>query len=135
VEQLREGFTALRQQVWSRQSAVEAALSLVPRLAAGKPETASMFLELLREPFPGGLAEYGRRNALAGIGPDLPPEQQLEVAGMLDPYPGWTLAFLEFRRDAYRQANDPRAAAAERDLQDFLGHADLPLQGAAPTTP
>ena len=34
--------------------------------------------------------------------------------------PPWTRPFLEFRRDAYAAASDPRLAAAESDLQEYL---------------
>lgn len=127
VEHLREGFTALRQQVWARPQAVQAALSLVGPLVAARPERGPLFLEWLREPFPAGLAEESRLNALLAIAPHLPADQQVKVVGMSEPYPLWQREFLEFRRNAYRQRLDPRAEQAEQDLREFLRHADRRL--------
>ncbi len=135
VEHLVEGFAALRGQVWSREASAESALALAVRLAAGQPDHARALLEPLREPFPGGLAEPARRDALAAIGPHLPPELQLEVATRFDPYPAWNRTFLEFRRDALSRAGDPRADAAARDVEAFIRHADPALQETRPTRP
>ncbi len=130
VEHLVEGFAALRRQVWSRQTSVEDALALAARLAPGRPDAARDLYGQLRDPFPGGLAEPSRRSALAAMGPHLLPEHQVEVATLFDPYPVWTRAFLEFRRDALTRARSPRAAAAARDVETFLRHVDPPLNEA-----
>ncbi|MEI6653317.1 MAG: fused MFS/spermidine synthase [Verrucomicrobiota bacterium] len=124
---LREGFTALRTQVWSRPASVQAALSLVASLTVAKPEYADVFLASLREPFPAGLAEASRMNALVEILPYLPPASSVEVVAMFEPNPPWTRLFLELRLDAYRKTADARAKQADRDLQSFLHHADLRL--------
>jgi hypothetical protein len=127
VEHLREGFAALRQQVWARPQAVEAALALVGPLASGSAERAQVFLEGLREPFPAGLGEQSRLNALVAIGPHLPPQRQAEVAALFEPYPIWMRDFLEFRREAYGATLNPRAERAEADLREFRRHADTRL--------
>jgi hypothetical protein len=127
VEHLREGFAALRQQVWARPQAVAAALALVGPLARGSPERAQSFLDGLREPFPAGLGEEGRLKALLAIGPHLPANRQTGVAALFEPYPPWTRELLEFRRKAYGATLDPRAERAEEDLREFLRHADRRL--------
>ncbi|MCX5899472.1 MAG: fused MFS/spermidine synthase, partial [Proteobacteria bacterium] len=131
VRYLREGFTALRTQIWCRNPSVEKALSLVSSLTAAKPENAALFLGLLREPFPAGRMEENRKGALVAICHHLPADQAAEVLAMFEPAPRWTRRFLGFRRDVYRRAGDPRTGQAERDLQDFLSHADLRLDDPA----
>jgi hypothetical protein len=124
VNSLREAFTELRKQIWSRPQAVEKGLALAAQVANGSPERAQLFLELLREPFPGGLAETNRMRALAEIGANMAPRRQATVAAMFEPYPVWTRPFLQFRASAYRAASDVRAAKAAADLRDFDRHAD-----------
>ena len=50
-----------------------------------------------------------------------------EPIGALEPYVPWTAAFLVRRRDCYQANDDPRLAAATRDLNDFLVREPLPL--------
>jgi hypothetical protein len=133
ADHLREGFKALRGQIWARPQAVHAALSLVGPLMAAKPDQAQLFLDVLRDPFAGGLAEGGRLNALLAIAPHLPALRQAEVARLFEPYPPWTREFLELRLNAYRQAGDSRAEQAQRDLREYLRHADLRLDEPGPT--
>jgi len=127
VDHLREGFSALRTQVWAQPERLQAALGLASQLAVSKPERARQFLEWLREPFPGGMGEISRLNALVQIGLHLPAKQQAEVAAMFEPNPPWTRVFLEFRVNAYRRAGDLRAGRAEADFREFLRHTDRPL--------
>jgi spermidine synthase len=119
VSHLREGFAALRSQTWAGAETVESALTMAAELASGHPERAEQFFELLKEPFPGGLAEITRLRTLAAIGPSLPANLQARVAAMFEPYPVWTDRFLEFRANAYRDARDLRAAKAAADLREF----------------
>jgi spermidine synthase len=127
TSQLLEGFKALRSQVWVRLSSVQTALALVPPLAAANSDLAPQFMELLRKPFPGGLADPTRMNTLVEIIPLLPAAQQIEVLSLFEPNPPWQRQFLEFRLKTYQAASHARAPQAERDLQEFMRHADRRL--------
>jgi spermidine synthase len=124
---LLEGFKALRPQVWVRLSSVQSALSLVPPIAANNRDLVPQFMTVLQQPFPGGLAEPSRMSTLVEIIPLLSPEQQIEVLALFEPNPPWQRHFLEFRLKTYRAAGHALAAKAERDLQEFLRHADRRL--------
>lgn len=128
---LLDGFKALRPQVWVRLSSVQTALSLVPPLAANNRDLVPQFMAVLDKPFPGGLAEPSRLNTLIQIIPLLTPAQQIEVLSEFEPNPPWQRQFLEFRTKIYRAVAHPLALQAERDLQEFLRHADRPLNEAA----
>lgn len=128
---LLDGFKALRQQVWVRLPAVQTALSLVPPLVAANRDLAPSFMEVLRQPFPGGLADPARMNTLVEIIPLLSSEHQLEVLALFEPNPPWQREFLEFRLKTYRASSHPRTQQAERDLQEFLRHTDRRLDEAA----
>jgi len=128
---LLEGFKALRPQVWVRLSSVQAALSLVPPIAANNRDLVPQFMALLQQPFPGGLAEPSRMNTLVEIIPLLSSAQQIEVLSLFEPNPPWQRQFLEFRVKTYRAASHALTAKAERDLQEFLRHADRRLDEPA----
>ncbi|OYW28837.1 MAG: hypothetical protein B7Z47_05445, partial [Chthoniobacter sp. 12-60-6] len=128
---LLDGFKALRPQVWSRLSSVQGALSLVPPLAANNRDLVPQFMAALKQPFPGGLAEPSRLNTLIQIITLLSEAQQIEVLALFEPNPPWQRQFLEFRLKIYRAAKHVLAAQAERDLQEFLRHADRRLDDAA----
>lgn len=130
ASQLRDGFKALRPQVWVRLSSVQTALSLVPPLAANNRDLVPQFMAALQQPFPGGLAEPSRQNTLIQIITLLSPAQQIEVLSEFEPNPPWQRQFLEFRAKTYRSASHALAAQAERDLQEFLRHADRSLNDA-----
>jgi hypothetical protein len=120
---LLDGFKSTRQQVWVRLSSMQTALSLVPPLVAANRDLAPSFMELLRHPFPGGLADPARLNTLVEIIPLLTAEHQLEVLALFEPNPPWQREFLEFRLKTYRAASHPRTQQAERDVEEFLRHA------------
>lgn len=128
---LLEGFKALRPQVWVRLSSVQTALSLVPPLAANNRDLVPQFMDLLRQPFPGGLAEPSRMNTLVEILPLLSSPRQIEVLSLFEPNPPWQRQFLEFRLKTYRAAAHALVPQAERDLEDFLRYADRRLDEPA----
>lgn len=131
ASQLLDGFKDMRSQVWVRLSSVQTALSLVPPLAANNRDLVPQFMAALQHPFPGGLAEPSRMNTLVEIIPLLSSAQQLEVLALFEPNPPWQRQFLEFRLKTYRAAAPALAPQAERDLEEFLRHADRRL-GDAP---
>ncbi len=127
ASQLLDGFKDMRSQVWVRLSSVQTALSLVPPLAANSRDLVPQFMAALQQPFPGGLAEPSRLNTLIQIITLLSPAQQIEVLSEFEPNPPWQRQFLEFRLKTYRTASHALTLQAERDLQEFLRHADRRL--------
>ncbi len=132
ASQLLDGFKSLRPQVWVRLSSVQTALSLVPPLAANNRDLVPQFMAVLQQPFPGGLAEPTRLNTLIQIITLLTEVQQIEVMSLFEPNPPWQRQFLEFRLKTYRAASHALTQQAERDLQEFLRHADRRLDEPAP---
>jgi spermidine synthase len=130
ASRLLDGFKAMRSQVWVRLSSVQAALSLVPPLAANNRDLVPQFMAVIQEPFPGGLAEPSRMNTLTQIITLLSEAQQIEVLSCFEPNPPWQRQFLEFRLKTYRAAAHARTPKAEHDLQEFLRHADRRLDEA-----
>ncbi|WP_395740177.1 fused MFS/spermidine synthase [Prosthecobacter sp.] len=128
---LLDGFKALRPQVWVRLSSVQTALSLVPPLAANNRDLVPQFVAVLKQPFPGGLAEPSRLNTLIQIITLLSDAEKIEVLSLFEPNPPWQRQFLEFRAKTYRAAKHTRAEQAEHDVQEFLQHADRPLDEGA----
>jgi len=124
---LLDGFKDMQPQVWVRLSSVQTALSLVPPLAANNRDLVPQFMAALEQPFPGGLAEPSRLNTLIQIITLLSPAQQIEVLSEFEPNPPWQRQFLEFRLKIYRAASHALTPQAERDLQEFLRHADRRL--------
>lgn len=122
VKHLLSGFAALRQQVWMRVPTLQSALSLVPALTAAHPEFAPLFLDALKQPFPGGLGDVSRMSTLVEISPLLPENRQTELVSLFEPNPPWMREFLEFRVKAYQRAAHPLARMAEQDLHEFLIH-------------
>ncbi|MHB1082266.1 MAG: fused MFS/spermidine synthase [Prosthecobacter sp.] len=130
ASQLLDGFKDMRSQVWVQLSSVQTALSLVPPLAANNRDLVPQFMAALQQPFPGGLAEPSRLNTLIQIITLLSPAQQIEVLSEFEPNPPWQRQFLEFRVKTYRAASHALTPQAERDLQEFLRHADRRLDEA-----
>ncbi len=124
---LLDGFKAMPSQVWVRPSSVQTALSLVPPLAANNRDLVPQFMTALQQPFPGGLAEPSRMNTLIQIITLLTEAQKIEVMSRFEPNPPWQRQFLEFRLKTYRSARHALVPQAERDLQEFLLHADRRL--------
>jgi hypothetical protein len=55
---------------------------------------------------------------------------QVKAADAWRAFPPWTRGFLEFRRDAYAAAHDPRLAQAECELREFIADEDPDWESA-----
>jgi hypothetical protein len=89
-------------------------------------------MELLRQPFPGGLADPARLNTLVEIIPLLSSEHQLEVLALFEPNPAVAAPVPGVSsQNLSRISTHPRTQQAEHDLQEFLRHSDRRLDDPA----
>jgi spermidine synthase len=113
---------------WALVRYKQQALSLATAIASSDPTTAPAIYDLLGKPFVVHALENSRKVT------------QLEVAasfafkarcrgpiGDLEPHVPWTARFLSMRRDCYTLNDDPRAAAAARDLAEFIAREPAPI--------
>jgi hypothetical protein len=134
AEALGQALVAARTDPWATRRLMEGALDLASVLARQKATTAPGLLRAVEQPFAVGLADEKRaltRVELAERSGD--PAACLGALGALEPYPPHGAALLRFRLECYRRAGDARAAAAQRDLEEVLGRAPMPLdEGLSP---
>jgi hypothetical protein len=106
----------------------ERAIQLAAILASRDSSLAPSMYEALGHPFAvHGIedtrlvtrAEVTRRLAFGSL--------CVPAVGALEPHVPWTQEFLRLRRDCYQAANDPRAATAARDLDEYLVTLARPL--------
>jgi spermidine synthase len=128
VEELVQGFRRYRSDPWVRRPLASKALALTSSLARTLPEKdCEALFDALAEPFVMHAVEQERLITRVQVSRRLAPAVRVAVADAWGPWPPWSRPYLEFRRDAYAEAGDPRLASAQADLDLFLREA-----GAAP---
>jgi spermidine synthase len=121
-------FARYRVDPWPLLRYKEKALSLALVIGRSDPSTARALYDALRSPFSVLVADGGRLSTAAELSSHFDFAGACrEPIGAMEPYPPWGAEFLIRRRDCYRAANDPRLAAALRDLEDFFAHEPAPL--------
>jgi hypothetical protein len=131
---LEAALIRLRTDPWPVLSLKQKAVDLVEPIAARDGVAARRLFDALREPFAVRAVEVPRLMALAGL------SRRLDFAGLcrvpigaLEPAPPWNAFTLTLRRDCYQATNDPRLAAAARDVQRFYAREVVPLGAGVPT--
>jgi spermidine synthase len=125
---LESAFARYRVDPWARLRFNQNALALVDVLAARDPKQARRLFDVLRQPFAVRAFEDRRLLTMVNLATRFDFKGACrEPIGALEPYVPWSAIFLVMRRDCYQANNDPRLAAATRDLNDFFGHEPLPL--------
>jgi hypothetical protein len=121
VVALQSAFNGFRSDPWPTQGAMQTALTLASSIAAKDPSAAGVLLDSLGQPFAVNAANVQRLAIAADLARRVNFGRRC-VATMtpFEPYPLWNEPFLTLRRDCYREANDPRLAAAQRDLDAFI---------------
>ena len=117
---MKTAFAAHRTNLWVRQRVAQGALDLAVQLGKQSPETAAGLFEVVAQPFCMTANDLTRLAAMEELSRSLPPEAQVRAVDAWGRWPHWTRVFLEFRRDAYAAAHDPRLGTAQAELDDFV---------------
>ena len=125
VDHLKVGFTLYRKDPWVRERVAKSALILAVELGAKSAENGSVLFEQLIQPFCMALSEFSRLEALSAMSRGLSPAHQVRAIDAWGEWPPWTRSFLEFRRNAYAAAHDPRLPRAQADLDAFIAVSGL----------
>src|SRR5262249_1396872 len=125
---LRSALARHRVEPWALVRYKQKALTPATTLAPPNPTPSPAICDALRERFAARAVEGTRRIT------------QLEVAATFDfkgrcgesmeglePHVPWTARFLSMRRECYALNQDPRVAAAARDLGDFIAREPAPI--------
>ena len=117
-----------RTDAWSMQAYMERAVQIAQILGSRDQTLARRMFDALGQPFAVHAIEDARLAALA----DLARRVDLRglcstVIGGLEPSVPWTESFLRFRMECYQATGSPLAAAAARDVNEFLGNQPRPL--------
>jgi len=104
------------------------ALALINVVTSSDPGQARRLFDALRQPFSVRAIDSMRVLLMAELTTRFDFKGACrEPMGAVEPHVPWTAAFLVMRRNCYQENNDPRLAAATRDLNDFLAHEPLAL--------
>jgi spermidine synthase len=129
---LESAFTRYRTDPWPLLRFKQRALGLADQLATRDPKQARRLFEVLRQPFSVHAIDDMRLTTMVDLTTRFDFKGACrEAMNALEPHVPWTAGFLVVRRDCYQTNNDPRLAAATRDLNDFLAHEPLPLVPAS----
>jgi len=123
IEHLKLALTALRSHPWISDRVTKDGLAFAVELGQTNPEAAAAFFAQLAQPFAVAAVDAERLEARLALSRWLTPRERVLAADGFGRHPPWTRSFLEFRRDAYRDAGDPRLGQAQRELDQFLGQA------------
>jgi spermidine synthase len=112
-------FVALRTDPWSMETLMWSALDLSTRLGHRNKPLAKKLYEILDEPFAAHFADKERHAALLALAQQVGGETLVHHLETYEPYPPWDEGFLRLRAATYVNEKHPRAAQAERELQEF----------------
>lgn len=122
VDFLVRGLESYRDDPWVRPRLAAHALALTSFLGRElPPESAMRLFRALERPFSMLASEQERLITRVEVSRALPAVERVKAADGWGRWAPWSRPYLEFRRQAYADAHDPRLADADRDLQEFLG--------------
>ena len=127
IQSMTRFLNALHHNPWPDQELIRRSLSRAVVMATSdSPATARSLYELLKTPFCVWNCEADRMVCLLTIGPaadgNYLGNYTTGALGAFEPYPVWQGQFLRTRALAYSNVNDPRAAQAREDLEEFASH-------------
>jgi hypothetical protein len=106
----------------------EKALTLATTIASTDPAMAPRLYDALAQPFAVHAVDNLRRMTQVELAATFDFKGRCRAPiEALEPHVPWTARFLTMRRDCYQLNNDPRLAAADRDLNDFKAGEPLPI--------
>ena len=129
---LESAFARYRVDPWPLLRFKQRALILADQLTTRDRKQARRLFDVLRQPFSVRAIDDMRLLTMVDLTTRFDFKGACgEPMGALEPHVPWTAGFLMLRRDCYQANDDPRLAAARRDLNDFLAHDPLPLVPAS----
>ena len=128
AEALHAALMRFRVDPWPLLRYKQKVLSLAAAIVSTDPRTGPHIYEALREPFAAHAVDNSRKMTQLDVAAmfDFKARCREPIAG-LEPHVPWTGRFLTLRRDCYQLNNDPRAATASRELNDFISRQPLPI--------
>ena len=125
---LESAFARYRVDPWPLLRFKQKAFTLVDALITRDPKPAHRLFEVLQQPFSVRAIDNMRLLMRADLAARFDFKGACrEPISALEPHVPWTVVFLTMRRDCYQVNDDPRLAAAARDLNDFFAHEPLQL--------
>jgi spermidine synthase len=125
---LESALVRLRTDPWPLLAIKQNMLTLADLIVSREPALTPRVYAALSQPFSAGAVDDTRLVTAADVAArgDFAAMCRGPI-GRLEPHVMWTERFLYLRRECYRSTNDPRLAAATRDLQEFLSHESQPI--------
>jgi spermidine synthase len=130
VDILERAIRAYQTDPWALNEFKRHSLALASELVARDARAAPKLYAALRVPFAVRAADEDRVITAARMTMALDfPSKCREAINPLEPYVPWTRGWLSLRSDCSAATSDPRSAAAEADLREFLAREPIPLAG------
>jgi spermidine synthase len=128
ADALHAALLRLRVDPWPLVRYKQKVLSLAATIVSTDPQTGPRIYDALSEPFAAHAVDTSRKMTQLDVAAlfDFKARCRPPIAG-LEPHVPWTARFLTLRRDCYQANNDPRAAIANRELNDFMARQPLPI--------
>ena len=108
-------------------------LAIAISLPSKDPSLAPAVDELLATPFSVSLLEEERLFARLAVARPLGALAVAAALQPLEPHFPWEGVLLEERARVYQETRDPRAAAARRELEEYLAREPVPFSSGLPT--
>ena len=125
---LQSALAHLHLDPWQMMRYKQMAMSLAASISGTDPATAPKLYDALGEPLSVRSIDNQRNTTRLELATRFDFKGRCrEPIEKLEPDVPWTARFLTLRRDCYQLNNDPRAAAANRDLSTFLAREPLPI--------
>ena len=131
---LEAGYRLYHDDPWVMSTITNNSFNVAHYVASQDPtgDLARRLYRAMEKPFCVYAAEQERRRDLTLLGVladgSAPGDYTRKAIEQFEPSVPWDRKFLEVRRDCYKALNDPRAAAAERDLARFSKAEPAPLE-------
>jgi len=132
---LEEAFLRYRRDPWPLRVVMTGALDVAVDLGSRDRAVAERAYALLKEPFALDLLHGDRLLSLLKIAAQLGEERYAEAIRPLEPDVPWRQQVLVLRLQSYEKTGDPLAAAARRDLEEFLEGEPKPFTEGLPLAP
>jgi len=125
---LQSAVVRYRVEPWPLVRYKEKALTLATTIASTDPAMAPRLYDALAQPFAVHAVDNLRKMTQVELAATFDFKGRCRAPiEALEPHVPWTARFLTMRRDCYQLNNDPRLAAADRDLNDFKAGEPLPI--------
>ncbi|MEY3479924.1 MAG: hypothetical protein RIQ71_699 [Verrucomicrobiota bacterium] len=120
ADYLKQCFMILRASPWLPVELNELAFRMAVEIGTNSPEHAPGIVEALSQPFAAEAEKSGRLKAACFIlAASAPAQAALPFLKAYEPHVPWAREFLTWRRSVYEASDDPLAAKAAADVEEF----------------